>query len=290
MKKQKSIESNESNPLKLTIPKADAEKKINKRVEMGNELINMQIPSWEMLKEIKEKYYSWTEYNRDLLKSIFTAASIADEYSSIGPMFISGRRKSLNEEVEEFRDDVKRYIRRLESTKNRLEIYERTEIEVASNQKRQSNQTTTMSAFLVHGHDEGCREMVARFLEKLGINAIILHEQASRNLTIIEKLEKNSDVDFAVILLTPDDVGNSSSSKDDLNLRARQNVILELGYFIGKLGRDKVCALKKEDLELPSDFLGVVYTPIDANGGWKLLLAKELKAAGFPIDLNAVML
>jgi hypothetical protein len=110
--------------------------------------------------------------------------------------------------------------------------------------------------FIVHGHDEGARESVARFLEQLDFDPIILHEQANQGRTIIEKIEAHGDVGFAVVLLTPDDIG-SVQGGDPLP-RARQNVLLELGYFIGRLGRARVCALKRGDVEVPSDFGGVV--------------------------------
>ncbi len=141
--------------------------------------------------------------------------------------------------------------------------------------------------FVVHGHDEGAREAVARYLEKLGFEAIILHERASQGKTIIEKIEAQSDVGFAVVLLTPDDFGGRKGEqpKD----RARQNVLLELGYFVGKLGRSRVCALKRGDIEVPSDFGGVAYVSYDEAGGWKRELGGELEAAGFDIDWNQVM-
>lgn len=141
--------------------------------------------------------------------------------------------------------------------------------------------------FVVHGHDEGAREAVARFLEKLGFEAIILHEQANQGRTIIEKIEVHGDVGFAVVLLTPDDVGGIRDG--EAKPRARQNVILELGYFIGRLGRSRVCALRRGDMELPSDFGGVVYESYDAGGSWKTALGKELSGAGFEIDWNVVM-
>ena len=109
---------------------------------------------------------------------------------------------------------------------------------------------------------------------------------ASGGGTIIEKLERCSDVDFAVVLLTPDDVGAVATSKEQLNSRARQNVILELGYFIGKIGRTHVCVLLKGDIELPSDMLGVVYVSMNDVDGWHLRLGKELRSAGFEIDMN----
>jgi predicted nucleotide-binding protein len=124
---------------------------------------------------------------------------------------------------------------------------------------------------------------VARFLSNTGFDPVILHEQASRGKTVIEKVEANSDVSFAVVLLTPDDVGRAKSSTD-LEPRARQNVLLELGYFIAKLGRENVCALKRGDVIIPSDFAGVVWTEMDAAGAWRIALGKELEAAGHEID------
>ncbi len=143
------------------------------------------------------------------------------------------------------------------------------------------------AVFLVHGHDTALLEMTARFLEKLNLAAVVLHEQPGMGRTIIEKLEDHSDVDFAVVLLTPDDMGRSRVSQGE-QPRARQNVIMELGYFLGKLGRNRVCALYVEGVEIPSDYSGVCFVAVDKSGGWKWKLASELKAAGSPIDLNQV--
>lgn len=141
--------------------------------------------------------------------------------------------------------------------------------------------------FIVHGHDDGARETVARFVERIGLEAIILREQANQGRTIIEKVEAYSDVGFAVILLTPDDEGCVKGGV--LAPRARQNVLLELGYFIGRLGRDKVCALMRGTLEIPSDYSGVVWERMDSSDGWKQALARELQAAGHDINWNKVM-
>lgn len=142
--------------------------------------------------------------------------------------------------------------------------------------------------FIVHGHEGESREAVARFLTRVGLDPVILHEQANRGRTIIEKVEANSDVGFAVVLLTPDDEGRALGA-DKLESRARQNVLLELGYFIARLGRENVCTFKRGDLEIPSDFAGVVWSTMDTNGAWKQELAKELAAAGYGIDWNLVM-
>lgn len=141
--------------------------------------------------------------------------------------------------------------------------------------------------FIVHGHDDGVKNEVARFIEKMNFTAIILHEQASGGKTIIEKIEANADVGFAVVLYTPCDMGRAQADKT-LQPRARQNVVFEHGYMIGKLGRNRVCALVKGDTEKPTDIAGIVYISMD-NGNWHVDLAKEMRAAGYPIDMNKVI-
>lgn len=143
--------------------------------------------------------------------------------------------------------------------------------------------------FIVHGRDETAKETVARFIERLDVKAIILHEQPNAGKTIIEKFEAYSNVGFAVVLLTPDDIGSPKSIASKGKPRARQNVIFELGYFIGKLGRERVCALYKEEIELPSDIDGLVYIPMDKSGAWKSSLAKEMKHARLQIDLTKAL-
>jgi predicted nucleotide-binding protein len=137
--------------------------------------------------------------------------------------------------------------------------------------------------FIVHGHDNEIKTEVARFIEKLGLEAIIIHEQASSGKTIIEKIESFSNVGFAIILYTPDDVGALASSKKNLKPRGRQNVVFEHGFLIGKLGRNKVTTVVKGNVELPNDISGVVYI---SNESWKIDIAKELKAANYKIDFN----
>lgn len=141
--------------------------------------------------------------------------------------------------------------------------------------------------FLVHGHDELVLHESARFLEKLQQEVVVLREQPNQGRTIVEKFEDYSDVGFAVVLLTSDDLGGpKSESPDRFRERARQNVIFEFGYFNGRLGRKRVCALYRPGVEIPSDYAGVLYIELDDKGAWRLQLAKELRAAGFPVDMN----
>lgn len=137
--------------------------------------------------------------------------------------------------------------------------------------------------FVVHGHDEEALTGVKGFLAKAGLESIVLRDEPNRGRTIIEKfLEYSEEVGFAVVLLTPDDIGGGSSdSYGELRPRARQNVIFELGFFIGKLGRERVCALFRQGVEIPSDYEGVLFVEFDERGKWQMEMIREMIEAGF---------
>lgn len=136
--------------------------------------------------------------------------------------------------------------------------------------------------FIIHGHDGELKERLARKVERQDLDAIILNERVNRGKTIIEKIEKYSDVKAAICLFTADDLGKA---KDETvyNKRARQNVVFEAGYFIGKLGRENVIIVADEDLEIPSDLSGVVYT---SSKNWETDVFRELRDIGYSIDFN----
>lgn len=158
------------------------------------------------------------------------------------------------------------------------------EKKVTLNTMETKKMLSTDKVFIVHGHDDGLKNEVARLIEKQNIKVIILHEQASGGKTIIEKIEANSDVGFGIVLYTPCDVGSKKGNEDGLKDRARQNVVFEHGYLIGKIGRENVAAIVKGHVETPGDVSGVVYINYEAN--WKFDLLKELKNSGYKVDFN----
>jgi len=154
--------------------------------------------------------------------------------------------------------------------------------------KKEEKMTKTNSkVFIVHGHDNETKQEVARFIEQLGLETIILHEKANRSMTIIEKIEHyTNEANFAIVLYTPCDKGRGIlETKIPARNRARQNVVFEHGYLMAKIGRKNVCALVKGDIETPSDISGVVYTPLDIAGGWKNQLIIELRVCGYKVNL-----
>jgi predicted nucleotide-binding protein len=203
---------------------------------------------------------------------------------------MDGRRMPPSDIQAGVRKGVDRAIALLQqaadSLKESLE-YLAPENDVPTDEPATAPEILSKEVFVVHGHDDAARLEVCGLLNKVGLTPIVLHEQASRGMTVIEKLEHHSDVGFAVVLLTPDDIGGPKDG--GTQPRARQNVIAELFYFMGKLGRGKVCAIKKGDLEIPSDIGGVVYVPMDASGGWKVTLLRELEQLGHHVDWGAAL-
>jgi len=140
----------------------------------------------------------------------------------------------------------------------------------------------TKQVFIVHGHDEIAKMEIASFVTGLGLEPIILHMQASSGRTIIEKIEHYSNVGFGIVLYTPCDVGSKLGALEG-SYRARQNVVFEHGYLIGKLTRSRVSAVVKGQVETPNDISGVVYVSMDPQGNWKNELKKEMRSVGYQV-------
>lgn len=179
--------------------------------------------------------------------------------------------------------DIRKCCNAIETTILELQAYLYDEIEDAKTEQAMSYDIGKI--FIIHGHDGELKESVARLIEKQGIQAIILSEMTNTGKTIIEKFEENSDVGAAIALFTGDDVGGKADDKNP-RPRARQNVIFECGYFMGKLGRDRVIILSEPNVEMPSDLDGVVWTNKEF---WEIELLRDLNDMGFSIDLNLLL-
>ena len=150
------------------------------------------------------------------------------------------------------------------------------------------NAKNRRNVFISHGRDEEAIATVAKFVENLGLKVTVLDKRPEGGQTIIDKFEEQVDeAGFAIVLLTPDDIG-SSKATGKRKLRARQNVIFELGYLLGGLGGERVCALYKEGVELPSGIRDVAYVPMDSADDWKLKLSQGMRKAGLPVDMSRV--
>ena len=244
-----------------------------------------RVPELKALKRGALEFEKWRRDTRVAIGNTFGQDSEhVQEFKSI----LFSPRTVTTRTTESSRQDI--YVRALSRAEVKIqsmideivEYWEDQEAEAKGNRVLMH----TRKIFLVHGHDEGAKESTRRFLEKLGLETVVLVDMPSEGKTIIEKFETHADVGYAIVLLTADDSGARQGEKP--SPRARQNVIFELGYFIGRLGRERVCALTRGDPEIPSDYAGVVYMPMKGDS-WQMPLMRELKAAGLDVDANKAL-
>lgn len=268
-------------------------RKLDSQISEGKDLLERYFVSSSDFKEGQHERTKWEDYNIELLRQSFDPEGVAEDYARISVWGAITLNASLHQQIESFKEGVARKIAALEFIKKRLELFRESAASESGKGAIQAGHhtvTSSDSVFVVHGSDDSVKESVARLIERLSLKAIILHEVANEGRTVIEKFEHHAArVGFAAVLLTADDVGARRSEAENLRPRARQNVILELGYFSAKLGRERTCVLYEEGVELPSDMAGVVYVPLDSAGAWRLRLAKEIKVAGLSVDLNDVI-
>lgn len=275
-------------PARLKRPKAQAEQALRRQIEEGIELRDRSIQNESQLEAARSDYHIWNDYNDTLLSSLFEGESERKRYAGGLDVFFAGGLPPLEDQIRSFLADVDEKVQRLESLVNRIDLFEEiAPIQTAVPQPAESA-VVNRRVFVVHGRDEGLKQSVARFIDTIELKAIVLEEQPGLGRTIIEKFEDHaSNVGYAVVLLTPDDVGKLDGSASPEQKRARQNVLFELGYFAGKLGRGKVCLLKRGELEIPSDLAGVECLSYD--GDWQLKLAREMRAAKLPANINRLV-
>ena len=267
---------NESPLPKLTESREDAEKKIQARINKGVKLFPDFGSPLFSFKDWLKAWVEWSEYNDILLVKLFNDDIVKIRYYI---PFNPRDESTDDEDITDIVEGVERTRKSIDSLKRirgHLELYD---------EPLQSTDTTQDSfgndVFIVHGRDDGAKDSVARVVsEDLELKPIILQEEPDQGNTVIEKLERcSSNVGYAIALVTPDDIGTLKDIEDDeLNDRARQNVVFELGYFMGKLGRERVCLLLKDQVELPSDIGGIVYIYMDPNDGWKDRLQRNIRA------------
>lgn len=291
---RKSIPNESQVPAELLISREDAKTKLEDRIRKGRELTQVQITSDSAFESAKNEYNKWNSFNVELLNRIFSSDKFAKEYSRWGgAVSISYTESSLREEITDLYKDIDEKLHRLDSIIERLELIPVSAVATPaqiSEKTDAASQRRSKKVFVVHGHDEVAKTNLEVFLNEIGLQPIVLHRQTDEGLTVIEKFEKHSDVGYAFILLTPDDVAylKADEAKNDKDrkkeLRARPNVIFEFGYFVGKLGRSRVCCLYTGNVTLPSDVNGMIYKKFNASiDEVAYSIIKDLKASGYSV-------
>ena len=285
----------ENTLLKLLVNREEANKKIQERIQEGQKLRDRPIDSEDEFEIVGKEAVNWSRYNIDLLVKLFESAALAEDYKNYiyedldrddfdylhSENYVENYTDYLRYKIDEYRTNMSDSIRSLEGIRDRLELFDEPD---------PPERIFGDKIFIVHGHDEAAKHKIARFIADLDLTETILDEQPSKGQTMIDKFEEHADeAGFAIVLLTADDLGAPKDQAEKLQARARQNVILEFGYFLAELGRERVCVLYDEGVELPSDIRGLSYVPLDSANGWKLKLAKEMLQADYLVDMNKIL-
>lgn len=299
----------------LVMPKQQVINLIRQQIEKSKELLSIEVPYKNVIKgydmfgggghSAKEydkiakdnffnEFHKWDNRNVEILTRAFEHPNNTDCYGYQQ----TGRIYFITDVVIEQKQTITKLASYLEGFIDRMDLIPCKD-EVQASVIGVQNDVSTDKVFIVHGHGELVKVTTARTLEQFGLTPIILHEQEDYGNTIIEKFENNAtDVGFAVVLLTADDLGISKkdiekSQKENKEYtplsRARQNVVFEMGYFMGKLDRAHVFLLLEDGVEKPGDLDGIIYTPIDSEGMWRVKLAKRLKSVGYKIKTNSLI-
>ncbi len=277
--------------VRLDRPKEDVAHLIGEAVADGERLLADAPRDEASIAQFRERYLGWEKKTEAVLDSSFDVSgfmtpSPKSEFlgtaMSLLDLKIPGTPIPLGR-VPEVEGDIREKLRVLRSVAERLDLF-------TPPQPSRAPQPLSPSApiFLVHGHDIARRETVRRFLETVtDRTVVVLADQPNRGQDILGKLLAHAqEACFAVVLLTPDDVGGPAEGGQQP--RARQNVVFELGLFIGLLGRERVVSLNARTIDIPTDFSGVGYVPIEGEA-WQMELARELKAAGLSVSLDKAL-
>jgi predicted nucleotide-binding protein len=274
-------------PAVLMLKNDEFKKELENRIEIGNELLNRPSSDSIAFKRVETDYTHWNDYNKEYLKQAFDSSDneYYRSYGDAGYTFMGLMGEVQNNPAQTLKNLIQYKLTNLQSLANRSGLLKSRSPQPQLTHPEEKLLSKT-EVFIVHGHDETAKVKTARFIQQLGLKPIILHEQSSSGRTIIEKIEEYSNVGFGIVLYTPCDVGSKKGDESNLKPRARQNVVFEHGYLIGKIGRKNVCALFRQDVEIPNDISGVVYVKMDDEDAWHLKIAKELRSSGYNIDLN----
>jgi predicted nucleotide-binding protein len=295
MSTKKTIINSANSVLKLVRSREDVKARIEERIEKGLELRQRQVDTRDLYENLKNDFSKWDSFNAELLKQCFTNLEVASEYSFWGVGSIALREPSLGEKIADIYKEIDKKIHRLDSISERLELIPLDEglhhADAFLNEISDNKATKSNKVFVVHGRDEISKTSLEVFLREVGLDPVVLHRQADEGMTIIEKFEKHSNVGYAFILLTPDEISYLASEENFIDsdrnkeYRARPNVIFEFGYFIGKLGRSRVCCLHTGNTSLPSDVNGMIYKRFEKNiEEIAYSIIKDLKASGYTIS------
>lgn len=254
---------------KLAIPYHDAADEIRDMIEKGRVLQNSVIEFEKDLEQSKVGYYSWSKENEEHLRRIFATDDEAKRYKENFALVLK-RKIYLSDMVKDFRELVKSKVKHLEAIVNRLTIVTDIDFDIHHDEISYLSSTDN-KAVVLHGSKK-IRDFVAKVLEENQMEAVVLKDKSG----VIDDFDNHEDAHHFIVILSNDDIGAAKSKINNLKPRARQNVILELGYILGKIGSGKVIILYENDVEIPSVLRGVTTLKLTGKS-WQKKLAREIQ-------------
>ena len=272
-------------PTELLYFKTKFNKVLDERIELGEELYYRQVETQADLKRNKDEYYSWSKYNSELLKKAFNKQQ--NEYQKIyddtDSFFFGsiGLRKSPLQDLKSLKDKINHKVNILKQISSKTEFMERNVLKsnLFKNQELETNKT---QIFVVAGQDNEARDKTTRFIENLGLEAIVLEDTT----LLLEKIKAYPNAKFGIVLYTANPTQDTKSANSNAKQKAQQNKILEHCFLMVKIGKNNVCALVSENVDMPNDISGAVYISMDKSDQWSNSIIKELKKAGYPINMK----
>jgi hypothetical protein len=273
------VASNASNgPTVLVVAESRVAAELDRQVEVGRRnlaALKRSPPrgAEDLTTASEMRWHRWRRMSEQILATSFSTNDPLEWLKDLRPVH-RDHDLAVRERAFALPSDIEREVDYLEDLRGRLSIY------VAA--REEGVATKPGDVFLVHGRDKRARTQVKKFIaEVTGTEPVVLAEQAERGRVVIEKLEQEAaGARYAVVLMTGDDEGQLRDS-GEMTARARQNVVLEAGWFMGKLGRTNVAVLVGPGVEQPSDISGMILIPFGPGSKWKEYLMRELRSAGF---------
>lgn len=288
--------------MELLTSKTEASTRLDHQIHVGTQLQEQIASQVQSLSDVWNEWRTWVDETEFVLNQVFIVKGKSrleltpaqDFKATLSGPITSAMLQGVNDLSfekqsalwEALNQEVSERLRKLKSYNNRVEfLTEPDELQTPPG-RSSSNCLSSNAIFVVHGRDKALRLEVQQFIERCtNCKPIILSDQPNQGLDLLGKFQREAETAcFAVVIMSGDDEGRLRASEGEPRPRARQNVIFELGYFIGLLGREKVAVLYESNVEIPSDFGGVVYIQLDQ--GWKFGLYRELKEAKIEVDLN----
>lgn len=289
MTKKLSNSVTDSIPTELLYFKVKFNKVLDERIELGEELYNKPVHTQAQLKSNKDEYYTWSSYNSEFLKEAFNKEhnEYRKSYDDADSFFFGtiGLRNTPMQDLKNLNDKLKHKISILKKIRAKTETM-KTGVLKNGVFKKHEMEMSQLQIFIVPGQDVVASDKTVNFIESLGFEAIILEEQAFSNQTLLEKIDAFPNAKFGIVLYTPSLKEQKEFENGNTKLKAQQNKIFEHGFLMGKLGKNNTCALVNESIEMPNDISGAVYIPMDETDLWCYSLAKELKNAGYSINMK----